>query len=156
MKRWMGNDLDYPVLIVTAATESERAGCLVGFASQCSIEPLRYVVFLSKNNHTYRVAEGAEVLGVHAVPSGRIDLAQLFGGESGDERDKLAEIPWRAGPTGVPLLEPCPKWFAGKIVERVDAGDHVGFFLSPISGDSSQESDLGFQATRSISPGHEA
>ena len=41
-------------------------------------------------------------------------------------------------------------------VDRCDAGDHVGFFLSPIEGDSSQGGTLGFQASRSISPGHEA
>ncbi|HEX8931084.1 MAG TPA: flavin reductase, partial [Actinomycetota bacterium] len=36
--------LDYPMLIVTAETDGERAGCLVGFATQCSIEPPRFLL----------------------------------------------------------------------------------------------------------------
>ena len=33
------NRLDYPMLVVTAEADGERAGCLVGFATQCSIQP---------------------------------------------------------------------------------------------------------------------
>lgn len=31
--------LDYPMFVVTVAAGGERAGCLVGFATQCSIDP---------------------------------------------------------------------------------------------------------------------
>ena len=48
--------LDPPMVVVTAAAGGERAGCLVGFHSQSSIEPARCCVWLSKANHTYRVA----------------------------------------------------------------------------------------------------
>ena len=37
-------DLDQPSYVVTAADGDERAGCLVGFATQCSIEPPRFAV----------------------------------------------------------------------------------------------------------------
>jgi flavin reductase (DIM6/NTAB) family NADH-FMN oxidoreductase RutF len=36
--------LDYPMLVVTAAAAGERAGCLVGFATQASIDPARFLV----------------------------------------------------------------------------------------------------------------
>ena len=36
--------LDYPMFIATARSErGERAGCLVGFATQCSIDPSRFL-----------------------------------------------------------------------------------------------------------------
>jgi flavin reductase (DIM6/NTAB) family NADH-FMN oxidoreductase RutF len=50
--------LDTPLVVVTAAQAQEKAGCLVGFHCQSSIEPSRYCVWLSKANHTYRVALG--------------------------------------------------------------------------------------------------
>jgi flavin reductase (DIM6/NTAB) family NADH-FMN oxidoreductase RutF len=156
MKRWMGDDLDQPMLIVTAAMGDARAGCLVAFASQCSINPLRYIVFLSKKNHTYRIARGVDALGVHAVPRDRRDLARLFGGETGDEADKFGRSRWSTGPLGVPMVAGCSKWFVGTILERIDVGDHVGFLLSPIAGDSAEGPDLGFQSARSIPPGHDA
>ena len=46
--------LDYPMYVVTTRADGQSAGCLVGFTSQVSIEPRRFLVGLSKRNHTYR------------------------------------------------------------------------------------------------------
>jgi flavin reductase (DIM6/NTAB) family NADH-FMN oxidoreductase RutF len=151
----MANDLDYPVLIVTAAAEGSHGGCLVGFATQCSVHPLRHIVFISKKNRTHGIALSGGALGVHAVPSDRMDLAELFGGETGDEVDKFDRVAWRQGPEGLRILVDCPKWFVGTILERLDTGDHTGFLLAPVAGDSSEGRDLGFGTARSITPGHE-
>ena len=48
--------LDYPMAIVTAADGEERSGCLVGFHTQCSIEPARFLICISRRNHTYSIA----------------------------------------------------------------------------------------------------
>ncbi len=64
----LAGELDYPMLIVTATADGEQAGCLVGFAAQCSIDPLRFMVWLSKKNRTYRVASRSQVLVVHFRP----------------------------------------------------------------------------------------
>ena len=40
-------DLDYPMFIVTVCAGGERAGCLIGFATQASIDPSRFLVCLS-------------------------------------------------------------------------------------------------------------
>ena len=48
--------LDQPLVVVTTAAGDERAGCVVGFHVQCSIEPRRVAVWLSKANHTFRVS----------------------------------------------------------------------------------------------------
>ena len=91
-------DLDYPMFIVTACADGERSGCLIGFATQASIDPSRFLVCLSHKNRTYRVAQGAELLGVHFVPEEQAELAELFGGETGDEVDKFARVRVGAGP----------------------------------------------------------
>ncbi len=59
--------LDYPMFVVTTRAGDESAGCLVGFASQVSIRPPRFLVGLSKRNHTYRVAQRTDYLAVHLV-----------------------------------------------------------------------------------------
>src|SRR6266550_1522175 len=97
--------LEYPMYVVTAAADGERDGCLVGFATQCSIHPPRFLVCLSVKNRTFRIAKTAPVLAVHLVGHDQHDLAELFGGETADEVDKLAQWPWREGAGGVPLLE---------------------------------------------------
>src|SRR3954451_19397105 len=105
------DELDYPMFIVTAAAGSDRAGCLVGFATQCSIDPPRFLVCLSDKNRTFRVARHARTLVVHLVPREATGLAELFGSETGDEVDKFARCAWSEGPDGTPVLDDCRNWF---------------------------------------------
>jgi len=150
-------DLDYPMMIVTAATEDERGGCLVGFGAQCSISPPRFMVWLSKHNHTYQVAQRADVLAVHFPSTDDRELAELFGTTTGDDVDKFAVCRWRTGPGGAPVLEGVRRWFAGTVTERLDSGDHVAFMLDPVAGESGDwPGQLGFQALQHLNPGHSA
>jgi flavin reductase (DIM6/NTAB) family NADH-FMN oxidoreductase RutF len=150
------DELDYPMFIVTAAGGGERAGCLVGFATQCSIDPLRFIVCLSDKNRTFKVACKASVLVVHVVPEGAEQLAELFGSETSDDVDKFARCAWSEGPEGTPVLDDCHNWFAGRILDRFDVGDHWAFLLEPLRGhDEPGEGAFTFHEAQSIEPGHE-
>jgi flavin reductase (DIM6/NTAB) family NADH-FMN oxidoreductase RutF len=153
------SELDYPMFIVTATDGRERAGCLVGFATQCSIDPPRFLVCLSDKNRTFRVARGADVVVVHLVPADADALAELFGSQTGDDIDKFARCSWRPGPGGTPVLDECGNWFAGRILERVPAGDHCALLLEPFDahsdGDGGDEA-FTFHRARRMEPGHEA
>ncbi|HET8822611.1 MAG TPA: flavin reductase family protein [Thermoleophilaceae bacterium] len=149
--------LDYPMFIATVATEAERAGCLIGFATQSSIHPPRFLAGISDKNRTFRVARGADSMAIHLVPEHATELAELFGGETGDDVDKFERCEWQPGPGGVPLLDACPNRFVGRILERIDFGDHVGMVLEPTFAEADEESaQLGFHRARRIEPGHEA
>ena len=152
---WAG-ELDYPMFIVTVAAAGERSGCLIGFATQASIDPARFVICLSDKNRTYRVAQSAEVIGVHVVPADRDDLAQLFGSETGDEIDKFARCSWSEGPEGIPVVGGCPNWFAGRVLQRLDAGDHQAILLEPFDVGAGEPSQLSFHRAKRLEPGHEA
>jgi flavin reductase (DIM6/NTAB) family NADH-FMN oxidoreductase RutF len=142
-------------LIVTAADGGDREGCLVGFATQASIDPPRLLVCLSVQNATFAVAERATHLGVHIIPAGRRDLAELFGGETGDEVDKLARCPWETGPGGAPLLLGCPMRLSGRVLSRHPFGDHVGFLLEPVAVWAVDPFEaLGIDEAGGIEPGH--
>jgi flavin reductase (DIM6/NTAB) family NADH-FMN oxidoreductase RutF len=151
-------DLEYPMFIVTArADDGEPLGCLVGFATQMSIDPPRFAVCLSHNNRTFRRGREAELLGVHCVPADAGDLAALFGGETGDEVDKFARTAWHDGPDGVPILDECSNWFVGRVLWRRDAGDHDAFLLEPIAAEADpREDEFSFHRAKRIEPGHEA
>jgi flavin reductase (DIM6/NTAB) family NADH-FMN oxidoreductase RutF len=151
--------IDPPFYVVTAADGDDRAGCLVGFATQCSIDPPRFVVWLSKLNRTYRVAQSSRTLIVHLLRDADGDLADRFGGETGDEVDKFAGIEWSLGPEGCPVVERLD-WFAGSVLEQLDSGDHVAFVLEPRGGRCQQsgrqlsESELGDIEAGHPIPGH--
>ena len=150
--------LDYPMYVVTTSADGRSAGCLVGFTSQVSIGPPRFLVGLSKRNHTYRVAQHADHLAVHLVPRRHSELARLFGSETGDTADKFARCRWTSGPHGLPILDDAAGWFAGAVLGRFDVGDHVGFLLEPVAGDAPDRFDelVTFADVRDLEPGHEA
>ena len=150
--------LDYPMYIVTAASGGRRAGCLVGFGSQCSIDPVRWWIWLSVKNHTCRVALEAEHIAVHLPAAHQLDLARLFGEQTGDRVDKFAQCSWTVADDGVtPILGEVPRWFLGRIDERVDSGDHIGFVLEPVAARcDTDDVPLSFQVARGFDPGHDA
>jgi flavin reductase (DIM6/NTAB) family NADH-FMN oxidoreductase RutF len=160
--------LDTAMVVVTVAAEGaggEVDGCLVGFHSQSSIDPRRYVVWLSVANRTFRLAAELATthLAVHLLSARDHDLAERFGGATGDDPDvdKLGDLPWSPGAGGTPLLDALPERFVGRILERlrVAGGDHVGFVLEPESAEvraGAAEGPLRMARTGDIDPGHPA
>ena len=149
--------LDYPLLIATTAAAGERAGCLVGFASQSSIDPRAFLVCLSRRNRTYRVAADAAALAIHCVSNEEAGLAELFGAQTGDDIDKFDRCEWSPGPAGMPILDRAPGWFVGSIVATADVGDHVAFVVAPeLGGDRRDFDPLPTSFGVRLEPGHEA
>jgi flavin reductase (DIM6/NTAB) family NADH-FMN oxidoreductase RutF len=109
--------LDSPLIVVTTADQRERAGCLVEFQVQSSIEPRRYCVWLSKANYTYRVALQSSHLVIHFLTGDDLPLAGLFGTQTGDTVDKFAALLVDSGPGGAPVLRQCPQ-LAGRTAHR--------------------------------------
>jgi flavin reductase (DIM6/NTAB) family NADH-FMN oxidoreductase RutF len=148
--------LDYPMLVVTAQANAGPAGCLVGFSTQSSIDPPRYLVCLSDKNRTLRAAMRTRTLGVHFLSDEQFGLAQLFGSETTDETDTFSCCRWHPDPSGTPILDDCGRWFVGRIVWRRRLGDHVGFLLEPVAAtaDGSARS-LRFSQVSQLDPGHD-
>ena len=152
------SELDYPMIIVTTAAGGERSGCLVGFHTQSSIHPARWAVWISKVNHTHRLATRAGVLAVHFPSADDRDLAALFGEETGDEIDKFAHCAWTEGPDGVPLLDRIANRFVGRVRDTLDdGGDHQCYIVDITDEHHAQPlRQLGFQQSRGMDPGHPA
>jgi flavin reductase (DIM6/NTAB) family NADH-FMN oxidoreductase RutF len=150
--------LNYPMFVVTTRVDGVAAGCLVGFASQTSIHPPRFLVGLSKRNHTFRVAAHASHLVVHVFDRAHLDVVELFGGQTSDKINKFERCSWHDGPQGMPILDDAAAWFVGKIVERFTLGDHVGHLLTPIDGEPPHELKdwVSFGDVHHLEPGHEA
>lgn len=118
--------LDPPLVVVTTVAEDERAGCLVGFHAQSSIDPERYCLWLSKANHTYRVALRAGHFAVHFLTAADLALAERFGTQSGEDTDKFAGLEVSVDEYGVPLLDACEHRITLERIAVLDDGaDHV-------------------------------
>ena len=151
--------LNYPMFVVTTRASDRLAGCLVGFASQAGISPSRFFLGVSKSNHTHEVVQDAEYLAVHVLARKDIDLARLFGSETGDEVDKFQRCRWHEGPHGLPILDDAAAWCAGRIIRRIDAGDHEGMLVEPFDGVTTTAATgelVSFSDVRDLEPGHDA
>ncbi|OBH98677.1 flavin reductase family protein [Mycobacterium sp. E2733] len=150
--------LNYPMYVVTTRADGVAAGCLVGFASQTSIHPPRFLVGLSRKNHTFRVATEASHLAVHVFDHEHLDIVEFFGSQTGDTINKFDRCSWHTGPARMPILDDAAAWFVGEILERFSLGDHVGHLLAPVDGRPPRELEswVSFSDVQHLEPGHEA
>ena len=150
--------LDYTMFVVTTQADGDLSGCLVGFATQTSMHPPRFLVGVSRNNHTCPVAARSEHLAVHVLARRHVGLARLFGGQTGDQVNKFDHCSWYTGPEDMPILDDAAAWFVGKTLERIDLGDHIGYLLEPLTGAGAERSEdlVSFTDVADLKPGHQA
>lgn len=151
--------LNQPVYILTSkAPGGEPQGCLVGFATQASIRPGRFLACISRVNRTFAAASSAPSVAVHVLDPDRAGLARLFGGRSGDDLDKFSRCAWHEGPDGLPILDDCPGWLAGPVCARMDMGDHLGLLVEPEHAHEADgaRSQLTVHDLADLEPGHSA
>lgn len=149
--------VNYPLYVVTAAAGAEKSGCLVGFATQSSIEPVRFLICISKVNHTFGVAEKSSSLALHLLGSDQGAMASLFGETTGDTTDKFEKVAWAPGVTGSPVLTECAAWIEGSILNHHSAGDHEAFLVSVLDGGrGTHDGQWTLKDAADFSPGHPA
>lgn len=118
--------IDTPLVVVTTVAEGERAGCLVGFHSQSSIDGEHYCLWLSKANHTYRTSLRSTHFAVHFLTVDDLEMARRFGTLTGEETDKFAGLDLRSDEHGVPLIKALPhRILVDRLATLDDGGDHV-------------------------------
>ena len=142
-------ELDYPMFIATvAAAGGQRAGALIGFATQCRIHPPRFLDGISLKHRTHRVAMGAESMAMHLVPEDATELAELFGGQTATRWTSSSAA--RGGParTACRCSDDCPKaaftWEHPRARGLEDYNGMVaGKFLAEVEG---RDGQLNFHA----------
>jgi flavin reductase (DIM6/NTAB) family NADH-FMN oxidoreductase RutF len=149
--------VDHPMIVVTTGADGVHAGCLVGFHAQCSMEPARYAVWLSKANRTFRVGALAEHFALHFLEADNHDLAERFGSHTGDDEDKFEECAFVETDAGVRVLTDCrARAIARRVAMFDDGGDHVCFVLEPVETTAPDDfTPLQFSQVRDLEPGHE-
>lgn len=144
--------LDPAAVLAVTEFDGERSGCLVGFHSQCSINPLRYCVWLSRENHTYRVTRLARRLSIVVLSPEDRRLAELFGGETGDDLDKWTLMEREGLRLPEAMLE-------GNITEIFDVAefDHVAFIVRPDAAESEEQDAAALRVSdlAGLTAGHE-
>ena len=113
-----------PVVAITSAWRGRTNGMISDSVVRASISPK--VPRLSVNIHKWHLSHEfiwhSGLLTIHLLHRDQFDLVHRLGFVSGRDKDKLAEIPHRAGVTGVPVLEDCYAAFECRVINTMDVG----------------------------------
>lgn len=128
--------LDPVVWLVTTTDGSRRGGLIATTITQASIvsEMPRQLVTVNKQHYTHAVIEASGVLAMHLIDETQLDLVWRFGLQSGRDIDKFADLPFRTGVTGSPLLRNAVAWFDCRVEEHMDTGDRTGYLAEVVDG----------------------
>ncbi len=147
---------NYPLYVVTAGASGAIGGCLAGFVTQSSLRPVRFIVCISKVNHTFAIAERASGLALHLLGADQQRMASLFGERTGDDTEKFNGLEWTSGVTGAPRIRDCAAWVEGPILNHMSAGDHEAFLIAISEGGPGPRQGLFLSSEATdFDPGHE-
>jgi len=113
------------VTVVTAKDIDGRLyGITVSAFCSVSLEPPLILVCIERGTGSNRVLAETKVFAVNILSSSQIGLSRQFASQL---HDKFAEIDYRLGSNGVPLLEGALANLECSLTDSHDAGDHTVF-----------------------------
>lgn len=111
------------VTIVTAKdTNGQGHGLTVNSFTSVSLDPPLVLWCLGNKSDSYDLFSGSDHYAINVLASGQGDLAMRFAGK-GDQQFGVDEAISLA--TGAPVLEQAIAVFDCKVVQRIEAGDHL-------------------------------
>ena len=123
-----------PLVAVTSSLDGRTNGMIADSAVRASIAPRvpRLSVYVHKWHLSHDLIWQSGRFGLHLLHRGQFDLIHRLGFVSGRDRDKLAEVPYRLGELGLPVLEDCYAGFECRVLNTMDAG-YATHFLGEVA-----------------------
>jgi flavin reductase (DIM6/NTAB) family NADH-FMN oxidoreductase RutF len=79
---------------------------------------------------------GSGAFALNFLRKDQLDLIKDFGLVSGRDKEKLAGVPYKNGPSGSPILEDCWGYLDCRVVNAMDGGDMTCFLADVLDGDT--------------------
>ena len=112
------------VTVVTTLADGIPKGLAVNAFSSISLDPPMILVCVQKSSSTYESLFCATHLAVNILSADQMDVASTFATK---KTDKFAEVDWRSGPHGSPLINGSSAVMEAEICERLQASTHSIF-----------------------------
>ena len=130
---------------VTIVTTVDDSGTPRGFTANSftsvSLEPPLLLVCLAKSASSYPVFSETQQFAVNILAEHQREASHTFASKI---PDRFAQVDWRAGASGSPVLPDSAAWFDCRMHETVDAGDHIILIGQVIAFDHSSANPLGY------------
>ena len=112
---------------VTVVTTLDAAGKPLGFTansfSSVSLDPPLLLVSVANSSANLGNFTGGRGFAVNILSESQKDISATFGRRSSD--DRFAQVYWKHGPVGSPLIAGVSAWFDCTLERAIPAGDHT-------------------------------
>jgi flavin reductase (DIM6/NTAB) family NADH-FMN oxidoreductase RutF len=127
---------DRAAWIVTSSSNDDIGGLVATFVSNASLVPTlpRLVIGIAHHHHTWGLIHESRSFAAHLVDEEHLALMWRFGLGSGRDVNKFADLRWRRGQTGSPVLEEALAWLDCAVEVEVDIGDRTIFVAAIVDG----------------------
>ena len=117
-------NLTTPEVAITCSRSGKLNAMISDGAVRLSIAPdvPRLLVQINKWHLTHEIVSETGRFALHLLHAEQTDVVEKLGFSSGRESDKLADLPYRLGLTGCPILGDCYAWFDCTVINRMDTG----------------------------------
>jgi flavin reductase (DIM6/NTAB) family NADH-FMN oxidoreductase RutF len=111
------------VTVVTTVTETgEPLGFTANSFSSVSLDPPLLQVAIANRSINLAAFTGGRSFAVNILSEGQKDISATF---ARPVADRFAEVGWRRGPMGSPVLAGVSAWFDCSLEQAIPAGDHT-------------------------------
>lgn len=138
---------------VTVVTALDQSSAPLGFTANSfasvSLDPPLVLVCLAKTSSNYNALIQASGFAVNILAEHQTDVSNTF---ARPVTDRFADLDWRTGPQGSPILGGVSAWFDCTMHQCVDAGDHV-ILIGQVAGfGSTATPGLGYARGAYVTP----
>jgi flavin reductase (DIM6/NTAB) family NADH-FMN oxidoreductase RutF len=114
------------VTIVTTSADEGQFGCTANAVASLSLDPPLMLVCLDRAANTHPRMMEARTFAINVIRAGADNeaLSRLFASK---HDDKFADVPYRTGIGGAPILDAALAWLECELDRTYEGGDHTIF-----------------------------
>jgi len=121
---------------VIGVSDGDRANAFTASSViPVSFKPVMVVITVGVAHASRPLLRTGKAFTINVLKGDQIDLARHFGTVSGRDADKLADVRWRRGLNGAPILLDALAYIECEPRDRVPAGDHELVLGEVVGGD---------------------
>jgi len=129
------------VTIVTSRAGERVQGMTVSAFSSVSLEPALVLVCADKQTITHGLIQQSKVFSVSVLAADQRALSNRFASKKDEDR-RFEGLPCEDGATGCPRIPGAVAWLDCRVVEAIDAGDHVVYIGEVVAAEAGSAQPL--------------
>jgi flavin reductase (DIM6/NTAB) family NADH-FMN oxidoreductase RutF len=127
---------DRTIWIITARHGDEMSGLVATFVNSASLvrsQP-RLAIGIACHHYTWDLIRRSRAFAAHLVDEAHCALIWRFGLVSGRQASKFADLEWRRGQTGSPVLVEALAWLECTVEAAFETGDRTIYLGAAVDG----------------------